>query len=78
MNLSGFYYIPNQLAQELGYENTGRKVGVSAQAVQCVLPEAVAPAGIDDQYMTVRYDRLTALLIEAIKELKTEIDALKY
>lgn len=74
--LSGFYYEANETAQALGYE-VKREVGVSAQAVQAVLPEVVAPAPIDDKYLTVRYERLVALLIEAIKELKAEVDALK-
>jgi hypothetical protein len=52
-------------------------VGVSAQAVQAVLPEAVAPAPIDEQYLTVRYERLAPLLIEAIKELRQEVNAIK-
>lgn len=53
-----------------------REVGVSAQQVQAVLPEAVAPAPIDAKYLTVRYERLAALFIEAIKELDAKVDSL--
>ena len=74
--LSGFYYEANQTAQDLGYEPV-RDVGVSAQKVQTVLPEVVAPAPIDAQYLTVRYEKLVPLLIEAIKELDDKIEALK-
>jgi hypothetical protein len=74
--LSGFYHEANELAQSLGY-NVVREVGVSAQEVQRVLPEIVAPAPIDPQYLTVRYERLTPLLIEAIKELRQEVNAIK-
>jgi len=74
--LNGFYHEANELAQSLGYEAV-REVGVSAQEVQAVLPEVVAPAPIDPQYLTVRYERLTPLLIEAIKELRQEVNALK-
>ena len=74
--LNGFYYEANQTAVDLGYE-VKREVGVSAQEVEAIMPEIVAPAPIDDRYLTVRYERLAPLLIEAIKELKKEIETLK-
>jgi len=74
--LSGFYYEANETAQEMGYE-AKREVGVSAQEVQAVMPEVVTPAPIDEKYLTVRYERLVPLLIEAIKELRAEVKALK-
>jgi len=74
--LAGFYYEANQTAQDLGY-TVVREVGVSAQSVQAVMPEVVAPAPIDDRYLTVRYERLVPLLIQGIKELRAEIKALK-
>lgn len=76
MTLSGFYYEANETAQALGYDVV-REVGVSAQEVQKVLPEIVVPAPIDEKYLTVRYERMVPLLIEAIKELKAEIDSIK-
>ena len=74
--LAGFYYEANQTAQDLGYAVI-REVGVSAQSVQAIMPEVVAPAPIDDRYLTVRYERLVPLLIQGIKELRAEIKALK-
>jgi hypothetical protein len=76
MALSGFYYEANEVAQALGYE-VKQEVGVSAQEVQAVMPEVVAPAPIDEQYLTVRYERLVPLLIEAIKAQQVQIDELK-
>jgi hypothetical protein len=73
--LSGFYYEANETAQALGYDVI-REVGVSAQQVQAVMPETVAPAPIDDKYLTVRYERLVPLLIEAIKELDNKLDSI--
>jgi hypothetical protein len=74
--LTGFYYEPNQTAQDLGYK-VKREVGLSAQDVQKVLPEVVVPAPIDNQYLTIHYERVIPLLVEAIKELKSEIEQLK-
>ena len=75
-SLEGFYYEANETAQALGYKPV-REVGISAQATQKVLPEIVAPAPISDEYLTIRYERLAPLIIEAIKELREEIKALK-
>jgi hypothetical protein len=76
LTLSGFIFEPNELAQSLGYEKK-REVGVSAQEVKIVLPEAITPAAIDSKYLAVKYERLIPLIIEAIKELKIEIDNMK-
>lgn len=75
-SLEGFYYEANETAQALGYE-VQREVGVSAQKMQQVLPEIVAPAPIDNTYLTIRYERALPLIIEAIKELRAEVDSLK-
>jgi hypothetical protein len=74
--LDTFYYEANETAQALGYKAI-REVGISAQQVQAVMPETVAPAPIDDQYLTVRYERLVPLLLAAIKELEAKVAALE-
>ena len=74
--LNGFYYEPNETAQALGYK-VRREVGVSAQDVQAILPEIVSPAPIDEQYLTIDYERIVPLLIEAIKELNAKIAVLE-
>lgn len=74
--LSGFFYEANETAQELGYE-VKREVGLSAQDAQRVLPEVVAPAPIDDKYLTIRYERLAPLFVEGIKELRAELKSIK-
>ena len=66
-------YHANETAVELGYDASVIEVGVSAQSVQAVQPEAVAPAPIDDKYLTVRYERLVPLLLESVKVLEDRI-----
>jgi len=53
----------------------GRKVGVIAQEVEKVLPEVVSTDG--DGMKAVDYGKMVGVLIEAIKELKQEIEELK-
>lgn len=50
-------------------------VGVIAQEIEEVLPEAVANR--EDGTKAVRYEKIVPLLIEAIKELKAELDEVK-
>jgi hypothetical protein len=54
-----------------------RQTGVIAQEVQKVLPEAVITLTDENQTMTVSYGNMVGLLVEAIKELKAELDTLK-
>ena len=78
LKLNGFTYEHNEVAESIGYKLDGERfAGVSAQDVQSVLPEAVKPAPADPNYLTVQYEKIVPLLIEAIKELKAEIDELK-
>jgi hypothetical protein len=77
LSLDGFHYHANETAAALGYDASKQEVGISAQQVQAVLPEVIAPAPIDAQYLTVHYERLIPLLIEAIKEQQKQIDELK-
>lgn len=75
--LEGFYYKNNDTARALGYKDGRTHVGISAQKAQEILPEIVYPAPIGGGYLTVQYDKIVPLLIEAIKELKAEVDRLK-
>lgn len=77
LKLRGFTYNFNEIGEGLGFNTSIRHAGVSAQEVQAVLPEAVCSAHANDEYLTVKYDKLVPLLIEAIKELKEEIKELK-
>jgi hypothetical protein len=74
--LNGYYFVENEVAKSLGYTNDNRQVGVSAQEVQSVLPEVVTTAPISDEYLTVKYDKLIPLLIEAVKEQNNIVETL--
>jgi len=56
-------------------EHTGHDIGVIAQEIEYILPELVVTR--DNGYKAVRYEKIVALLIEAIKEQQLQIDELK-
>ena len=58
-----------------GYFVRNDNSGIIAQQVEAVFPNVVATR--PDGYKAVRYELLVPLLIEAIKELKAEVDLLK-
>jgi hypothetical protein len=67
--IRGVTYVRNDIADK------SRHAGVIAQEVEAVLPEVVSTN--NEGYKLVAYDNMVGLLIEAIKELKAEVDALK-
>ena len=87
--LNGFYYTTNELANSFGYTDTKTQLGLSAQEVQSVFPDIVSLAPFDmkddnidesksgENYLTIDYSKLVPVLVEAIKELKAEIEELK-
>ena len=85
--LTGILYTQNELAEQFGYNNYEVQVGLRAQDVQIAQPEAVKPAPFDiaedgssksgENYLTVQYEKLVPLLVEAIKELRVELNQLK-
>lgn len=86
--INGVYYTQNKLAEEFGYNNYKRQVGLIAQEVEEVLPEVVQQAAFDintedgtsktgENYLSIDYDKVVPLLVECVKELKKEIEELK-
>ena len=74
--LNGVYYNWTKEALEKNtHLKDEKEVGVIAQDVEAVLPELVATR--EDGSKAVRYERLCAVLIESVKELKKEIEELK-
>jgi len=86
--LNGFYYKNNDIANSFGYTDDKTQLGLSAQEVQSVFPDIINPAPFDtidsnggsksgENYLTIDYSKLVPVLVEAIKELKAEIEELK-
>jgi hypothetical protein len=57
------------------HENKGKDIGVIAQEVEKVLPEIVVTR--DNGYKAVKYEKIIAVLIEAVKELNNKIEILE-
>jgi hypothetical protein len=89
--LSTFKYkTDNELAKLYGFNGQDTYLGVSAQEVQKTLPEIVKLAPFDstyendkqisksgNNYMTVQYEKMVPVLIEAIKELTQKYNELE-
>jgi hypothetical protein len=88
-SLQGFRYVPNEKAIQLGFDYDN-EIGLCAQDVQKVIPEIVKLAPFDtyrkdgniasksgEEYLTICYERLSAVFVEAIKELRAENTELK-
>ena len=73
-NISGNTYDwKNEFEYIHGFK--GKDVGVIAQEIQKVLPEAVRER--ENGYLGVNYEKIIPLLIQSIKELSAKIDRLE-
>jgi hypothetical protein len=59
----------------VGFDTNERQIGMIAQEVEDVFPEAVVLNGVDD-YKTIKYSEMVGLLINAIKEQQSIIEDL--
>jgi hypothetical protein len=86
-SLTAFKYTHNDIARQHGFTDDLVYVGLSAQEVQKVLPEVIKPAPFDvetekgggvtksktgENYLTIQYERIVSLLVEAVKEERVE------
>ena len=88
-SIGGYSYTWNEEASAaVGFTPESKdEHGVIAQEIQKVIPDAVTSAPFDtdedgnsksgEDYLTVRYERIVPLLIEAIKDQQAQIDKLK-
>jgi Chaperone of endosialidase len=84
MSLNGILYTPNALAESFGFKSGENIVGLFADELEAVLPEAVKPAPFDtdengasksgENYKTIQYEKVVPLLVEAIKEQQATIE----
>jgi len=73
---------PEETVDTFDHNLSRRHVGLIAQELLTVLPEAVTGGpcnreGSEDDHFSVAYGNVVALLVEAIKELKAEVEELK-
>ena len=75
----GIYFDWNQKSKEEGFKAAREKneIGMIAQEVEQIVPQAIEPAPFNNKYKTIKYDRLIPLLVECIKEQQKQIDELK-
>jgi hypothetical protein len=83
LSLNGIIYKPNEVAGSYGFDTSKSVVGLFADEVEAVLPEATKPAPFDlgddgtsksgENYRTVQYEKVVPLLVEAIKDQQKQI-----
>jgi hypothetical protein len=71
MQMQGVYYKRND------QDDAKMKVGVIAQDMETIVPEVVLTANDEMQTKSVDYGKLTAVLIEAVKELTKRVEELE-
>jgi hypothetical protein len=84
--MTGIYYTINKLAETYGYTDYKRQVGLIAQQIQPFAPEIIKPAPFDldannnsisgENYVTIQYEKLIPILVQAIKEQQERIKLL--
>jgi hypothetical protein len=76
MNLKGVEYVWNN-----GSRKGQKDIGFIAQEVEEVIPEIVREKQVifneEEKYKTVDYEKITAVLVEAIKELTAKVERLE-
>jgi len=71
LSISGNTFDWNEKSNKSGHD-----VGVIAQEIEKVLPEAVITR--DNGYLAVDYHKVVPLLIEAVKELTAKVESLEH
>jgi hypothetical protein len=75
LNMRGVYFNWKD-ADDFSADDNSRQIGMIAQEVEEILPEAVILNGVRD-YKTIRYSEMISVLVEAIKEQQEQIEIMK-
>tara|TARA_Y100001973_G_scaffold101173_1_gene163720 strand:+ start:1774 stop:2904 length:1131 start_codon:yes stop_codon:yes gene_type:complete len=77
--LRGVYFDWKEKVESLGFMPILKKneIGMIAQEVEKVIPQAIVGAPFDENYKTIKYDRIIPLLVECINEQQKQINNLK-
>ncbi len=74
--LNGYTYFWNRTAnEEKGIKDESQQIGLIAQEVEKVFPQLVKTD--DEGFKSVNYAQMTAVLIEAVKELNAKVETLE-
>tara|TARA_E500000318_G_scaffold55078_1_gene51212 strand:+ start:1577 stop:2089 length:513 start_codon:yes stop_codon:yes gene_type:complete len=74
--ITGIFYVRNDVAKSYNIGDDKRQIGLIAQQVEEVAPELIDKAPFNRKYFTVNYDKVTALLLQGIKEQQEQINIL--
>ena len=74
-SINGIYFTQNKFAENFGFNNYKKEVGVIAQEVEQIFPSLVDTDG--DNVKSVKFSVFVPMLIKALQELKAEFDAYK-
>lgn len=76
-SIRGVYFNWNQNAFPEKNFGSQDEIGFIAQELEKIVPEVVTKDKTKEEFRSVKYDKIVALLVEAIKEQQNQIDSLK-
>jgi len=75
--LRGVSFEWNHLAASMGHKEGEKSIGMIAQELQKVYPQLVTASKNGPKYLSIDYDKFTAVLLQSVKELKSQTNAMQ-
>jgi Chaperone of endosialidase len=76
--LRGVSFEWNHLSTSMGHKEGEKGIGIIAQELEKVYPELVAvPKSQGHKYLSIDYGKFTAVLLQSVKELKSQINTMQ-